>query len=242
MYYLWGGKSPEDMKLFQNETWKSFWPNFLAVILGILITFGGERLVTDYQKRQDAREIVKLFKTDVERHLEISAGLIDDYTARVSALRQCAVAYDGKELGKVSADTLRYALGFFFSARGDIYSPVGMKILEVSGALGAVHEPEVVEAVTKIGNVITAFWRQHDRMTANIIGAKQHLYEGGRLDWRYRGTSQHDMLEYRFRCLMEDTLCAGLVTRGSVPAYLKLFRKMNENIRAELDIVLKAGY
>ena len=27
------------MKLFESEGWKSFWPNFLAVILGIVITF-----------------------------------------------------------------------------------------------------------------------------------------------------------------------------------------------------------
>ena len=72
------------MKLFKSEGWKSFWPNFLAVILGIVITFGGERLITNYQKRQDAREIVGLFKVDVERHLKISEGLLDDYTAGVT--------------------------------------------------------------------------------------------------------------------------------------------------------------
>ena len=130
----------------------------------------------------------------------------------------------------------------FFSVRGDVYSPVGMKILEVSGALSAVHEPEVVESVTKIGNVITTFWRQQDKMVANVIGAKQHLYESGRLDWSYRGTSPHERLEYRFRRLMEDTLCAGLITRGSIPAYLMMFRDMNDNIRADLDIIRNAGY
>lgn len=230
------------MKLFESEGWKSFWPNFLAVILGIVITFGGERLITNYQKRQDAREIVGLFKTDVERHLRISEGLLDDYTAGMSALRKCAVAYAAKELAEIPEDTLRDALGMFFSVRGDIYSPVGMKILEVSGALGAVHEPEVVESVTKIGNVITTFWQQQDKMSANIVGAKQHLYESGRLDWRYTGASPREKLEYRFRCLMEDTLCAGLITRGSVPAYLMMFRDMNDNIRAELDIIRNAGY
>lgn len=113
------------MKLFKSEGWKSFWPNFLAVILGIVITFGGERLITNYQKRQDAREIVGLFKIDVERHLKISEGLLDDYTAGMSALRKCAVAYARKELAEIPEDTLRYALGMFFSVRGDVYSPVG---------------------------------------------------------------------------------------------------------------------
>ena len=230
------------MKLFKSEGWKSFWPNFLAVILGIVITFGGERLITNYQKRQDAREIVGVFKTDVERHLKISEGLLDSYTAGISALRKCAVAYGRKRLAEIPEDTLRCALGLLFSVRGDIYSPVGMKVLEVSGALGAVHEPEVVESVTKIGNVITTFWRQQDKMATNIVGAKQHLYESGRLDWSYRGTSLHETLEYRFRCLMGDTLCAGLVTRGSIPAYLMMFRDMNDTICAELDIVRNAGY
>lgn len=113
------------MKLFKSEGWKSFWPNFLAVILGIVITFGGERLITNYQKRQDAREIVGLFKVDVERHLKISEGLLDDYTAGMSALRKCAVAYAGKELAEIPEDTLRYALGMFFSVRGDVYRPSG---------------------------------------------------------------------------------------------------------------------
>ena len=41
---------------------------------------------------------------------------------------------------------------------------------------------------------------------------------------------------------MGDTLCAGLVTRGSIPAYLMMFRDMNDTICAELDIVRNAGY
>ena len=110
------------MKLFKSEGWKSFWPNFLAVILGIVITFGGERLITNYQKRQDAREIVGLFKIDVERHLKISEGLLDDYTAGMSALRKCAVASGRGELDKVHEDTLRCALSLFFSVHGKIRS------------------------------------------------------------------------------------------------------------------------
>lgn len=110
------------MKLFESEGWKSFWPNFLAVILGIVITFGGERLITNNQKRQDAREIVGLFKTDVERHLRISEGLLDDYTAGMSALRKCAVASGRGELDKVHEDTLRCALNSFFSVHGKIRS------------------------------------------------------------------------------------------------------------------------
>lgn len=107
------------MKLFESEGWKSFWPNFLAVILGIVITFGGERLITNCQKRQDAREIVGLFKIDVERHLKISEGLLDDYTAGMSALRQCAAASGRGELDKVHEDTLRCALNSFFSVHGN---------------------------------------------------------------------------------------------------------------------------
>ena len=51
------------MKLFESEGWKSFRLNSLAVILGVVITFGGGRLITNCQKRQDAREIVGLFKS-----------------------------------------------------------------------------------------------------------------------------------------------------------------------------------
>ena len=62
------------MKLFESEGWKSFRLNSLAVILGVVITFGGGRLITNCQKRQDAREIVGLFKSDVLRHLDMSEG------------------------------------------------------------------------------------------------------------------------------------------------------------------------
>ena len=66
------------MKLFESEGWKSFRLNSLAVILGVVITFGGGRLITNCQKRQDAREIVGLFKSDVLRHLDMSEGVIAD--------------------------------------------------------------------------------------------------------------------------------------------------------------------
>lgn len=73
------------MKLFESEGWKSFRLNSLAVILGVVITFGGERLITNCQKRQDAREIVGLFKTDVLRHLDMSEGVIADFTTEMYA-------------------------------------------------------------------------------------------------------------------------------------------------------------
>ena len=41
---------------------------------------------------------------------------------------------------------------------------------------------------------------------------------------------------------MDDTLGSGFITRGSIPAYLMMFRDMNDNIRAELDIIRNAGY
>ena len=80
------------MKLFESEGWKSFRLNSLAVILGVVITFGGGRLITNCQKRQDAREIVGLFKSDVLRHLDMSEGVIADFTTEMYAMRQCAAA------------------------------------------------------------------------------------------------------------------------------------------------------
>lgn len=71
------------MKLFESEGWKSFRLNSLAVILGVVITFGGGRLITNCQKRQDAREIVGLFKSDVLRHLDMSEGVIADFTTEM---------------------------------------------------------------------------------------------------------------------------------------------------------------
>lgn len=229
------------MKLFKNEGWKSFWPIF-GRDPGYRLTFGGERLITNYQKRQDAGEIVGLFKIDVERHLKISEGLLDDYTAGMSALRKCAVAYAGKELAEIPEDTLRYALGMFFSVRGDVYSLVGMKILEVSGALSAVHEPEVVESVTKIGNVITTLLAAagqdgsqcHRGETAPVRERQARLELPGNFAARKAGIPLPPP--------DGDTLCAGLITRGSIPAYLMMFRDMNDNIRAELDIIRNAGY
>ena len=74
------------MKLFESEGWKSFRLNSLAVILGVVITFGGGRLITNCQKRQDAREIVGLFKSDVLRHLDMSEGVIADFTTEMYAM------------------------------------------------------------------------------------------------------------------------------------------------------------
>lgn len=109
------------MKLFESEGWKSFRLNSLAVILGVVITFGG-RLITNCQKRQDAREIVGLFKSDVLRHLDMSEGVIADFTTEMYAMRQCAAASGRGELDKVHEDTLRCALSLFFSVHGKIRS------------------------------------------------------------------------------------------------------------------------
>ena len=108
------------MKLFESEGWKSFRLNSLAVILGVVITFGGGRLITNCQKRQDAREIVGLFKSDVLRHLDMSEGVIADFTTEMYAMRQCAAASGRGELDKVHEDTLRCALSLFFSVHGKI--------------------------------------------------------------------------------------------------------------------------
>ena len=110
------------MKLFESEGWKSFRLNSLAVILGVVITFGGGRLITNCQKRQDAREIVGLFKSDVRRDLDLSEGVIADFTTEMYAMRQCAAASGRGELDKVHEDTLRCALSLFFSVHGKIRS------------------------------------------------------------------------------------------------------------------------
>ena len=91
------------MKLFESEGWKSFRLNSLAVILGVVITFGGGRLITNCQKRQDAREIVGLFKSDVLRHLDMSEGVIADFTTEMYAMRQCAAASGRGEVDKAAS-------------------------------------------------------------------------------------------------------------------------------------------
>ena len=101
------------MKLFESEGWKSFRLNSLAVILGVVITFGGGRLIT---------KIVGLFKSDVLRHLDMSEGVIADFTTEMYAMRQCAAASGRGELDKVHEDTLRCALSLFFSVHGKIRS------------------------------------------------------------------------------------------------------------------------
>ena len=93
------------MKLFESEGWKSFRLNSLAVILGVVITFGGGRLITNCQKRQD-----------------VSEGVIADFTTEMYAMRQCAAASGRGELDKVHEDTLRCALSLFFSVHGKIRS------------------------------------------------------------------------------------------------------------------------
>ena len=148
------------MKLFESEGWKSFRLNSLAVILGVVITFGGGRLITNCQKRQDAREIVGLFKSDVLRHLDMSEGLLDDFTTGISAC------------GNVPSHTAgRGKLKTRFCALG-LFSPcAGMhEDIRPSRCALSLFSSEVVESVTKIGNVLT-FWRQQDKMdeTAPVL-------------------------------------------------------------------------
>lgn len=52
----------------------------------------------------------------------MSEGVITDFTTEMYAMWQCAAASGRGELDKVYEDTLRCALGPFFSVRGQIRS------------------------------------------------------------------------------------------------------------------------
>ncbi len=93
------------MKLFESEGWKSFRLNSLAVILGVVITLEAVPYLSNCRKRR-MPEIVGLFKSDVLRHLDMSEGVIADFTTEMYAMRQCAAASGRGELDKVSR---RYA-------------------------------------------------------------------------------------------------------------------------------------
>ena len=52
------------MNLFETETWRAFFPNFIAVVASIVLTFGTDRAIQEYNHRQDIREVIAVLKAD----------------------------------------------------------------------------------------------------------------------------------------------------------------------------------
>ena len=51
-------KRTQPMNLFETETWRAFFPNFIAVVASIVLTFGTDRAIQEYNHRQDIREVI----------------------------------------------------------------------------------------------------------------------------------------------------------------------------------------
>ena len=58
------------MNLFETETWRAFFPNFIAVVASIVLTFGTDRAIQEYNHRQDIREVIAVLKADARESFE----------------------------------------------------------------------------------------------------------------------------------------------------------------------------
>lgn len=63
-------KRTQPMNLFETETWRAFFPNFIAVVASIVLTFGTDRAIQEYNHRQDIREVIAVLKADARESFE----------------------------------------------------------------------------------------------------------------------------------------------------------------------------
>ena len=146
-YFMGGFKSEEYFNLYHdtdltcNEVWnftckifddpESFYDHSVSLARHLYETGmhpqikSGEFYVvyfTDCRFGGETVDAVGLFKSDVLRHLDMSEGVIADFTTEMYAMRQCAAASGRGELDKGHEDTLRCALSLVFSVHGKIRS------------------------------------------------------------------------------------------------------------------------
>lgn len=158
----------------KNEKLESFLLNFLAVVLGIVITFGGDSLISRRQEKNSLNGCLELVALELSENLK----LIDLGDSLVLAEKDAAeflIKYE-KDYRKADRDSLaRYANTPFVDAEISVYTDA-FELLKSSGVLTKFDDKElaldIFRAYGSLQDIMTFYKMFYDRKKVYIDEAK----------------------------------------------------------------------
>ncbi|WP_295940499.1 hypothetical protein [uncultured Alistipes sp.] len=233
------------MKFFKSEGWKAFWPNFLAVVLGIAITFGGERVISDSIDQAKARNVVSRVKESSRKKLANSEMILKDLEDKLQCVTRVFESYDGKRIDGVTADTLELFVGFFygFYARDAyMYDASIQDMVTSSECLRIIDDPEVVTCVTNTCALARARWE----ILQKIYDEQSRIYEHLREQINYRNMqrveTEEEYVEKMAHILLADDLCWSAIFDERFAYYINMARELDALTGTYLDRLEQAGF
>lgn len=136
------------MKWFESETWKAFYPNFLAVVAGIVLTFGTDRIIVNLQHRNDIRNAVSVLKTDTRDMLDFFRGTALDECRRMDTAVNSVLDANGT-YDTFPPQTLRAFLKLVMGRDEYASTSPAKDILKQSGVL-QLMEPDILSLIDDI--------------------------------------------------------------------------------------------
>lgn len=123
---------------FNKENRTSFVWNFLAVVLGIVITFGGESLISHNQEKKDLDSCLNLVRSELKNNKEL-LQLADTVVSMQRLAAQFILRYED-DLTKAPQDSLMmYANTPLSKSEITIYTDA-LELLKSSGALMKIED------------------------------------------------------------------------------------------------------
>ena len=81
------------MSFFRRQDWEGFLMGFISVFLGIVLTFGGEAMISNHNENQDVRNVLILVRdelnTNIEMITDVDEELKKQKDAAVYLMRHC---------------------------------------------------------------------------------------------------------------------------------------------------------
>ncbi len=231
------------MKNIKYNFWKAFLPNFLAVIVGIIITFGTERYITYVQTQRNVRQIVSMMEEDLSEDLQQDREWIKKWLKINDCMSYVREQYDRKnDFSSISLDTLGLCINTFISPEVTVDNNSSIELFSNLGVMKDINNKQVTDDINALIGLQKIRQIIREKMRNEIDLAVQSLYETGSRTYMHELETERSAYEAMARWVMENNTCYSMVFCNRIRTYVMGIATVNATMQEKLASIRKEGY
>lgn len=231
------------MKKTKSDFWKAFLPNFLAVMVGIIITFGTERGITYIQTQRNVRQIISMMKEDLSEDLSQDREWIKKWLEINDCMSYVREQYDRKnDFSSVSLDTLGLCINTFVSPEVTVDNNSSVELFSNLGVMKDISNKQVTDDINALIGLQKIRGIIREKMRNEIDLAVQSLYESGSRQYMRELKTERAAYEAMARWVMENNTCYSMIFCNRIRTYVLGIASVNATMEEKLASIQKEGY
>lgn len=138
------------MSFFRRQDWEGFLMGFISVFLGIVLTFGGEAMISNHNEKQDVRNVLILVRDELNTNIEMITDVDEELKKQKDAAVYLMRYYDNFEA--CDKDSMRMYCNLPLSTISINSSKEALELLKTSALFQKIRDKELSLNIIKAYN------------------------------------------------------------------------------------------